>query len=74
MNCLDDVPFRMTASLVDDSVGEANFVQAPEFEMPNCEEVLMRAMVNKMMYCAFKKHFHCFYNIYHKQKSKHISF
>ncbi|KAJ6662924.1 hypothetical protein lerEdw1_011128 [Lerista edwardsae] len=44
MNCLDDVPFRMTASLVDDSVGEANFVHAPEFEMPNCEEVLMCAM------------------------------
>ncbi|XP_066492776.1 ubiquitin-associated protein 1-like [Tiliqua scincoides] len=44
MNCLEDVPFRMTANLVDDSVGGTNFVHAPEFEMPNCEEVLMCAM------------------------------
>lgn len=44
MNCLEDVPFRVTASLMEDSVGEANFVHSPEFEMPNCEEVLMCAM------------------------------
>ncbi|XP_053128921.1 programmed cell death protein 7 isoform X5 [Hemicordylus capensis] len=44
MNCLDDVPFRMTASFVEDPVDEANFVHAPEIEMPDCEEILMCAM------------------------------
>ncbi|XP_062998520.1 ubiquitin-associated protein 1-like [Elgaria multicarinata webbii] len=44
MSCLEDIPFRMTISFVGNSVGEEDFVSAPEFEMPNCAEILMCAM------------------------------
>ncbi|XP_008117641.2 ubiquitin-associated protein 1-like [Anolis carolinensis] len=44
MNCLEDVPFRMTIDFVDASMGEENFVSAPEFEMPNCTDILMCTM------------------------------
>ncbi|XP_033023447.1 ubiquitin-associated protein 1-like [Lacerta agilis] len=44
MNCLQGVPFRVTVSVADDSTEEANFVSAPEFEVPDCMEVLMCAM------------------------------
>ncbi|XP_061451959.1 ubiquitin-associated protein 1-like [Rhineura floridana] len=44
MSCLQDVPFRMTISIVDNFMEEANFVSAPEFEMSNCADVLMCAM------------------------------
>lgn len=45
MSCLEDIPFRMTISFVDASMGEENFVCAPEIEMPNCEDILMCTMV-----------------------------
>ncbi|KAL8197452.1 UNVERIFIED_CONTAM: hypothetical protein K2H54_025089 [Gekko kuhli] len=41
MSCLEDVPFRMSSSFVDDAAREADFVRAPEFDMPDCEEILM---------------------------------
>ncbi|XP_054858263.1 ubiquitin-associated protein 1-like [Eublepharis macularius] len=44
MSYLDDVPFKVTTNVVDDSVGEAHLVQAPEFEMPNCTEILIYTM------------------------------
>ncbi|XP_048338164.1 ubiquitin-associated protein 1-like [Sphaerodactylus townsendi] len=44
MNSLDEVPFRVTSSFVDDPEREAQFVHAPEFEMPDCEEILIRTM------------------------------
>ncbi|XP_042327994.1 ubiquitin-associated protein 1-like [Sceloporus undulatus] len=44
MNFLEDVPFKMTISFVDASMGEENFVHAPEFEMPNCSDILMCTM------------------------------
>nr|XP_056721680.1 ubiquitin-associated protein 1-like [Euleptes europaea] len=44
MNYLDDVPFRMASSFVDDSVREAHFVRVPQFEMPDCEEIMTCTM------------------------------
>ncbi|XP_015267496.1 PREDICTED: ubiquitin-associated protein 1-like [Gekko japonicus] len=44
MSCLEDVPFRMSSSFVDDAVREANFVRAPEVDMPDCEEILTSTM------------------------------
>ncbi|KAH0620075.1 hypothetical protein JD844_014655 [Phrynosoma platyrhinos] len=44
MNFLEDVPFKMTISFVDASLGEENFVHAPQFEMPNCADILMCTM------------------------------
>ncbi|XP_020667818.3 ubiquitin-associated protein 1-like [Pogona vitticeps] len=44
MSCLEDIPFRMTISFVDASMGEENFVCAPEIEIPNCEDILMCTM------------------------------
>ncbi|XP_060116348.1 ubiquitin-associated protein 1-like [Heteronotia binoei] len=44
MSCLEDVPFRMSSSFVEDSEREANFVRAPEFDMPDYEEILLWTM------------------------------
>ncbi|XP_063170295.1 ubiquitin-associated protein 1-like [Candoia aspera] len=44
MSGLEDVPFRMTISFVDDPVGEDNLAHCPEVELPKCAEVLMCTM------------------------------
>ncbi|KAJ7311384.1 hypothetical protein JRQ81_007004 [Phrynocephalus forsythii] len=44
MSCLEDIPFRMTISFVDASMGEENFVCAPDIEMPNYEDILTCTM------------------------------
>ncbi|KAK9394099.1 ubiquitin-associated protein 1-like [Crotalus adamanteus] len=44
MSCLEDVPFRVTVSFVDDPVGDASFADQPEIELPACAEVLSCTM------------------------------
>ncbi|XP_077174411.1 ubiquitin-associated protein 1-like [Paroedura picta] len=41
MSCLEDVPFRMSSSFVDDSEREASLVRAPEVRLPDCAENLI---------------------------------
>ncbi|XP_044300861.1 ubiquitin-associated protein 1-like [Varanus komodoensis] len=43
-SCLEDVPFRMTVSFIDSSVGEEKVLNGPELEMPNCTKLLMCMM------------------------------
>ncbi|XP_070809741.1 programmed cell death protein 7 isoform X1 [Pituophis catenifer annectens] len=44
MSYLEDVPFRVTVSFVDDPVGDANLADQPEIELPECAEVLTCTM------------------------------
>lgn len=49
MSYLEGVPFRVTVSFVDDPVGDANLADQPEIELPECAEVLMCTMVNRLV-------------------------